>query len=342
MKLKEKFFQQNGGLLLEQHNIGEGGSIDSTKHYTDEELKKATNNYAADRILGQGGYGVVYKGILPDDRVVAIKKSKVLILTQVNHRNVVKLLGCCLECEVPLLLYEFVSNGMSWLSWEDRLRIAAESSGALAYLHSAASIPIIHRDVKLANILVDDHHVAKISDFGASRLIPMDQTQVTTLVQGTIGYLDPEYFHTELLTGRKPISMDNPENERNLATYFITSMNENRLFQILEPRVLREGTSDQFQKAGELVKRCLDLNGEKRPTMKEVAMELESLRKFTKHPWANQPINEETTSLIAHSRIQHSDLYEIKLSSRDGNGSESEQYSSSTTVSLVHQPTTPR
>ncbi|KAL1819129.1 hypothetical protein ACET3Z_013998 [Daucus carota] len=344
MKLKEKFFQQNGGLLLKQHNMEEGGSIEPTKHFTDAELKKATNNYAADRILGQGGYGVVYKGILPDDRVVAIKKSKVIdrsqteqfinevkILTQVNHRNVVKLLGCCLECEVPLLVYEFVSNGtlshhvhninggMSWLSWENRLRIAAESSGALAYLHSAASIPIMHRDVKLANILVDDHHVAKISDFGASSF-------------GVV--------LAELLTGRKAICMYLSENERNLATYFITSMNENRLFQILEPRVLREGTLDQFQMAAELVKRCLNLSGEKRPTMKEVAMELESLRKFTKHPWANQPSNEETTSLIAHSRIQHSDLYETELSSRDGNSSE--QYSSSTTVSLLHQPTSPR
>ncbi|KAK1398216.1 putative wall-associated receptor kinase-like protein 16 [Heracleum sosnowskyi] len=317
-QLREKFFHQNGGLLLKQQSISEeSSSVEATKVFTDVELKKATNNYAADRILGQGGHGVVFKGILPDQRVVAIKRSKVMdtseihqfineimILTQVNHRNVVKLLGCCLECEVPLLVYEFVSNGtlfdhvhsidggMSWLSWENRLRIAAESSGALAYLHSAASIPVIHRDVKLANILLDDHNVAKISDFGASRLISLDKNQVTTLVQGTLGYLDPEYFHTgqltdksdvysfgvvlaELLTGRKPICTERSPKDVNLATYFITSLNENRLFQILEPRVVKEGTIDQLETTAQLVKRCLSLNGEERPTMKEVTMELE-------------------------------------------------------------------
>ncbi|KAL1819112.1 hypothetical protein ACET3Z_013981 [Daucus carota] len=383
-KLREKYFHQNGGLLLRQQSTSEGGAIESTKHFTYEELKNATNNYASDRILGQGGYGVVYKGILPDESVVAIKKSKILdktqveqfinevrILTQVKHKNVVKLLGCCLECEVPMLVYEFVSNGTlfhhvhnvdgagSWLSLENRLRIAAESSGALAYLHSAVSIPIIHRDVKLANILLDDNHVAKIADFGASRLIPMDQTEVSTLVQGTLGYLDPEYFHTgqlteksdvysfgivfaELLTGRQPICMANRPEERNLATHFVSSLKEDRLFQIIDPRLLKEGTIDQLQKAAQLVKRCLSLNGEGRPTMKEVMMEVESFRKFTKHPWTNQHGNEDTARLIGQNEFPHSDLYEIQLSSYHNVVNDSEQYSSSTTISLLRPPTSPR
>ncbi|KAL1834241.1 hypothetical protein ACET3Z_003892 [Daucus carota] len=361
---REKFFRQNGGLLLRQQSRD-----GNTKVFSNEELKRASNNYAADRILGQGGYGIVYRGILHDNRVVAIKKSKqmdesqveqfineVVILTQVNHRNVVKLLGCCLECEVPLLVYELVSNGSlldhvhnivggaSWLSLENRLRIAAESSGALAYLHSAASIPIIHRDVKLANILLDDNNVAKISDFGASRLVPMDQTKVTTLVQGTLGYLDPEYFYSgrltpksdvysfgvvlaELLTGRKPICMANPEEERNLATFFVTSMNKNCLFLILEPRIVKEGTPDQLEKAALLVRRCLNLNGEERPTMMEVAMELQNLRGFTKHPWANQQGHEEMTSLKGHSEIRHSNIYDIEMSSGSNFGNDSDQLS---------------
>ncbi|KAK2980031.1 hypothetical protein RJ640_020057 [Escallonia rubra] len=379
IKLREKFFHQNGGLLLKQQVASSEGGVESTKVFTAEELEKATNNYAEDRILGRGGYGTVYKGVLPDKRVVAIKKSRVMdesqielfinevvVLAQVNHRNVVKILGCCLESEVPLLVYEYVSNGTlyhhihgrggtTWLSWENRLRIAAEAAGALAYLHSAASMPIIHRDVKSSNILLDDHHITKISDFGASRLVPLDQTQLTTLVQGTLGYLDPEYFHTsqltdksdvysfgvvlaELLTGKIPLCMERPQEERNLATYFIMSMKENRLFQLFEPRVVREGTLDQLQKVAELVKSCLNMKGEHRPTMKEVAMELESLRKFTRHPWVNQHGHEESAGLMSES--EQSDLYTIQINPYASVGDISGQYSLDSR--MIHPISSPR
>ncbi|XP_047983638.1 wall-associated receptor kinase 2-like [Salvia hispanica] len=349
MKQREKFFVQNGGVLLKQQISSNEQSMKLTKIFTAEELEKATNNYAEDRILGKGGYGTVYKGILRDHQVVAIKKSKVMdqtqieqfineviILTQVNHRNVVKLLGCCLEADVPLLVYEYVSNntlfhhihnsgGMPWFSWDNRLRIAAEAAGALSYLHSAAGMPVIHRDVKSPNILLDEYYTAKIADFGASRLVPIDQTMVTTLVQGTLGYLDPEYFHTgqlteksdvysfgvvlaELMTARKPLSNTKNDQEKSLATFFVMALKEDRLFQILDPRVLKEGSIKQIQDVAKLVKRCVKMNSEDRPTMKEVAMELEGSRKLSKHPWTEQQLEEEGVPLM---REQHSDLYAV-------------------------------
>lgn len=343
MKLREKLFNENGGVLLRQKVAASGGAA-MAKIFTAQELMKATDNYTENRILGRGGNGTVYKGNLPppDNRVVAIKKSnkirdetqieqfinEVVILTQINHRNVVKLLGCCLETEVPLLVYEYVSNGtlfhrihhnntsnsndFSILSWDSRLRIATETASALAYLHSAASIPIIHRDVKSANILLDDTYTAKVSDFGASRLIPIDQSQITTLVQGTFGYLDPEYFQSgqlteksdvysfgvvlvELLTGEMPISFDRPESQRNLSSYFVWSAEHNRLFHILDAHVLREAGRDQLRSVAELAKRCLKLRGEERPTMKQVVVKLEALmtRTSQRHPWSTQVVDQD-------------------------------------------------
>ncbi|CAL5384749.1 unnamed protein product [Camellia sinensis] len=316
--LREKLFQQNG-------------SVQSAKIFTEDDLKKATNNFNENNVLGKGGQGVVYKGVLPDNTIVAIKKprvadqnqsqieqfiNEVIILSQINHRNVVKLLGCCLETKVPFLVYEFITNGTlydhihttcqraSSITWENRLRIAAETATALSYLHSAASTPIIHRDVKTTNILLDDKYVAKVSDFGSSRLIAIDETQLITLVQGTRGYLDPEYLQTgqltpksdvysfgvvlvELLTGKKVISFSRPEAERNLVMYFILAMKAGRLFEIVDEQMMDEARVDEFKQVAILAERCLEVKGDERPSMTEVAMELEGLRMTDKHPWVN-------------------------------------------------------
>jgi len=221
--------------------------------------------------------------------------------------NVVKLLGCCLEIEVPLLVYEFIPNGTLYqylhdpneefhVSWDTRLWITTEIAGALFYLHSAASIPIYHRDIKSTNIFLDEKYQAKVADFGTSKSISLDQPHVAPLVLGTFGYLDPEYFRSsqftdksdvysfgvvlvELLTGQKPISSQREEEGRSLAMYFIISVEENRLFDIVDAHVLKEGKMGEIALVANLAKRCLDLNGRNRPTMKEVAMELEGIRK---------------------------------------------------------------
>ncbi|KAL7263030.1 hypothetical protein ACSBR1_001242 [Camellia fascicularis] len=320
-KRKEKFFKRNGGLLLKEKLSSSScdGSVEKTKLFSSKELEKATDHYNEDRILGQGGQGLIYKGMLSDGSIVAIKKSKivdegnveqfinkVVILSQINHRNVVKLLGCCLETEVPLVVYELISNGTLFehihhanedfpLPWEMRLRIATEIAGALFYLHSAASVPIYHRDIKSTNILLDDKYRAKVSNFGSSRSVAIDQTHFTTQVQGTFGYLDPEYFQSsqfteksdvysfrvvivELLTQQKAISSDRSQESRSLATFFIQSMEDNHLFEILDQKIIQEVWREEIVAVAHLAKRCLNLNGKKRPTMKDVAVELEGIR----------------------------------------------------------------
>ncbi|MFQ6659676.1 hypothetical protein Gotur_028475, partial [Gossypium turneri] len=176
-----------------------------------------------------------------------------------------------------------------------RLRIAIEIANALFYLHSAASVPIYHRDIKSSNILLDEKYRAKVSDFGSSRSVALEQTHLTTRVQGTFGYMDPEYFRssqfteksdvysfgvvlTELLTGQKAISVQQSESVRSLVSYFLHSMQENSLFNILDPMVVKDGSEKEIIVVALLAKRCLHFNGKKRPTMKQVAMELELIK----------------------------------------------------------------
>ncbi|KAF7086768.1 hypothetical protein CFC21_090028 [Triticum aestivum] len=331
IKAKQSFFEHNGGVILQQqmrsYSGTAGGGGGGFKIFSEEELEKATNNFAADQILGRGGHGIVYKGVLEDKTVVAIKKSKVmeatetkefaremLILSQINHRNVVKLHGCCLEVEVPMLVYEYVSNGTLYhyihggegldnnKALDTRLRIAAESAEALSYMHSSASPPILHGDVKTANILLDDNLTAKVTDFGASKLAPNDEVEIATLVQGTCGYLDPEYLMTcqltdksdvysfgvvllELLTGKKPIRFDGPEEGRSLMSGFMTAAKVGGHYELLDNQVRNEMGPEALEEITHLMMRCVSMSGEERPSMKEVAERLEALRRYQRHPW---------------------------------------------------------
>ncbi|CAF2050181.1 unnamed protein product [Brassica napus] len=316
---KRKFFKRNGGLLLQQQLNTNKGNIEKTRIFTAKELEKATENFSENRILGQGGQGTVYKGMLVDGRTVAVKKSKVVdedkleefinevvILSQVNHRHVVKLLGCCLETEVPVLVYEFIPNGNLFqhiheesddyaMIWGVRLRIAVDIAGALSYLHSAACSPIYHRDVKSTNILLDEKYRAKVSDFGTSRSVTVDHTHWTTVISGTVGYVDPEYYGSsqytdksdvysfgvvlvELITGEKPvITLSSSQEIKGLADHFRAAMKEEKFFDIMDARIRDACKPEQVMAVANLARRCLNSKGKKRPYMREVFTELEKI-----------------------------------------------------------------
>ncbi|XP_062193655.1 wall-associated receptor kinase 2-like [Phragmites australis] len=347
MKLKQKYFKQNRGQLLQQL-VSQRADIAERMIIPVDEVAKATNNFDKARELGGGGHGIVYKGILSDLHVVAIKKSKisiqkeidefineVAILSQVNHRNVVKLFGCCLETEVPLLVYEFIPNGTLYhhlhvegpisLSWGNRLRIATETASAISYLHSSVSIPIIHRDIKSSNILIDDLLTSKVSDFGASRFIPMDKTGLTTRVQGTIGYLDPMYFYkgrlteksdvysfgvilVEMLTRKKPFSYLSSEGD-GLVAHFVSLLVEGNVAKILDPQVKEEG-GKEVQEVAELAASCIKLSGEDRPTMRQVEHKLQSLQ-ASNMSWAGKLENNGNTVMHCSSSKEGQNMKEL-------------------------------
>ncbi|XP_024517882.1 proline-rich receptor-like protein kinase PERK8 isoform X2 [Selaginella moellendorffii] len=224
-----------------------------------EDLAQATNGFSRANMLGEGGFGCVYKGILPGGQEVAVKQLKigggqgerefraeVEIITRIHHRHLVTLVGYCISETQRLLVYEFVPNGTlehhlhgkgrPLLDWSLRMKIAVGSARGLAYLHEDCHPKIIHRDIKSSNILLDSNFEAQVADFGLAKLASDAHTHVTTRVMGTFGYLAPEYASSgkltdksdvysfgvvllELITGRKPVDTSQPLGEESLVEW---------------------------------------------------------------------------------------------------------------------------
>ncbi|PAN31823.1 hypothetical protein PAHAL_5G445300 [Panicum hallii] len=234
-------------------------SMGNCRFFTYEDLYQITNGFSAQNLLGEGGFGSVYKGRLADGKEVAVKKLKegggqgerefhaeVEIISRVHHRHLVSLVGYCISDDQRLLVYDFVPNntlhyhlhgrGVPVLEWPARVKIAAGSARGIAYLHEDCHPRIIHRDIKSSNILLDNNFEALVADFGLARLALDACTHVTTRVMGTFGYLAPEYASSgkltersdvfsfgvvllELITGRKPVDASKPLGDESLVEW---------------------------------------------------------------------------------------------------------------------------
>ncbi|WZZ20704.1 hypothetical protein YC2023_122091 [Brassica napus] len=259
------------------------------KSFTFEELKKCTDNFSEANDVGGGGYGKVYRGILPSGQLIAIKRAQ----------------QGSLQGGEQMLVYEYIPNGSLRdslsgksgirLDWIRRLRIALGSGKGLAYLHELADPPIIHRDIKSNNILLDENLTAKVADFGLSKLVgDPEKTHVTTQVKGTMGYLDPEYYMTnqlteksdvygfgvvmlELLTGKSPI-----EKGKYVVREVKMKMNKSRslydLQELLDTTIITSSSNLKgFEKYVDLALRCVEEEGVNRPSMGDVVKEIENI-----------------------------------------------------------------
>jgi serine/threonine protein kinase len=301
------------------------GESNKTTLFSLKELEKARNGFADDQKLVVTGFGIVYKGTMESGLIMEVKRTnkldtsgahlnEVTLLSQVNHRNLVRLHGCCLETEVPMLVYEYVPNGnlsehlrgeksrqLGHLTWPKCMQIAIEIAEAITYLHSEANLPIYHRDVKLANILLNNKYGVKVSDFGISKLIPLDATHVSTIAQGTPGYWDPEYFlsyqlihksdvHSfgvillELITSQPPVDFNRDQMEMSLVAMCIPQIKEGNFEAIVDPMLLSsnfeelETTLQEIEKVATMAMHCLAFKQDDRPSMKQVTMVLHHIK----------------------------------------------------------------
>ncbi|KAG9455557.1 hypothetical protein H6P81_000065 [Aristolochia fimbriata] len=294
----------------------------TAKAFTFRELASATKNFKGDCLLGEGGFGRVYKGFLEKtNQIVAVKQLdrnglqgnreflvEVLMLSLVHHQNLVNLIGYCADGDQRILVYEYMPLGSledhlldlpatkKPLDWSTRMKIAEGAAKGLEYLHETANPPVIYRDFKASNILLDEEYNPKLSDFGLAKLGPTgDKTHVSTRVMGTYGYCAPEYAMTgqlttasdvysfgvvflEIITGRRAIDNSKPTSEQNLVTWAQPLFKDRRKFtQMADPALKGEYPVKGLYQALAVAAMCLQEEASTRPLISDVVTALEYL-----------------------------------------------------------------
>lgn len=325
--------QEKAGLWLldDKKRVVEKVSSNGARSFTFAELVVATNHFKASQLIGEGGFGKVYKGVLNNGQVVAIKRLnldglqgnqefivEVLLLSLLNHPNLVNLIGYCAEEEQRLLVYEYMPKGSledhlfgieedkQVMDWNTRVKIAVGAARGLEHLHCEAKPPIIYRDLKTANILLDKDFEPKLSDFGLAKLGPVgDKTHVSTRVMGTYGYCAPEYAMTgkltlksdifsfgvvllEIVTGKKTFDPKRMMGEHSLVAWSRPYLKDRRKYMdLVDPRLRGRYSKRSARHLIAVTAMCLSEEAAQRPSIKEIVAALEFLATECDAPTAN-------------------------------------------------------